>query len=109
MDLTNYTTGEAKVTHEGGLHARPSAIITTVCFREEKKIYLENLGNKTNEEERYKDAKGIMEIITLKAVQGTTIRIYVEGQDELAREICHRLQRIIGAEDLEDMAREASS
>jgi len=109
MDLTNYTTGEAKVTHDGGLHARPSAIITQFCLRQDRIVYLENIQNKDGKENLYADAREFMEIIPLKASQGTTIKVYVEGQDELAREICDRLQRIIGAKELEDMAMEASS
>jgi len=59
----------------GGLHARPASELVRICSQYEADIFLEKDGDKIN-------AKSIMGILTLGAVDGSELILYTDGEDE---------------------------
>ncbi|WNC14891.1 HPr family phosphocarrier protein [Brevibacillus brevis] len=66
---------QVTVTVEGGLHARPAALLVSRASRSQSKITL-NKGDKTV------DARSILGIMTLGVSQGDQLLIQIDGSDE---------------------------
>lgn len=66
---------EVKVTVEGGLHARPAALLVSRMSQSKSKITL-------NKGEKKADGRSILGIMTLGVTQGDHLTIEVDGSDE---------------------------
>jgi len=66
---------EVEVINPAGMHTRPAAEVVKVASRYKSKIFLEVDGYSVN-------AKSIIGLMTLPAVQGTKVKIIAEGYDE---------------------------
>lgn len=66
---------QVKVTIEGGLHARPAAILVNKVNESGCNVSLQKNGNQV-------DARSILSIMTLGVSSGDEITLQVEGQDE---------------------------
>jgi phosphocarrier protein len=66
---------EVEVINPAGMHTRPAAEVVKVASRFKSKIFLEVDGYSVN-------AKSIIGLMTLPAVQGTKVKIIAEGIDE---------------------------
>lgn len=63
------------VKNSAGIHTRPAAMIVKVASKFKSDIFLNNNGMKIN-------AKSIVGVMTLTAVQGSKIKIILDGKDE---------------------------
>lgn len=70
-------TFQVKVTSEGGLHARPAALLVNKANQFKAKVTLQK-------ENKIADAKSILNIMTLGAKSGEEIAVVVDGEDEEA-------------------------
>ncbi|MDF2684233.1 MAG: HPr family phosphocarrier protein [Brevibacillus sp.] len=66
---------QVTVTVEGGLHARPAALLVSRASQSQSKITL-NMG------EKKADGRSILGIMTLGVTQGDHLTIQVDGSDE---------------------------
>lgn len=66
---------EVEVINPAGMHTRPAAEVVKVASRFKSKIFLEVDGFSVN-------AKSIVGLMGLPAVQGTRVKIVAEGIDE---------------------------
>ncbi|MCT4564607.1 MAG: HPr family phosphocarrier protein [Maledivibacter sp.] len=64
-----------KILNESGLHARPAAVFVKTASKFKSEITIESKGVELN-------AKSIMNILSMGAKQGDTIRIITDGPDE---------------------------
>lgn len=64
------------IKNRAGIHARPAALLVQTAGKFKSKIYIEKDGDRIN-------GKSIMGIITLGAGYDTSLRLIVEGEDEL--------------------------
>lgn len=64
------------LTHEVGLHARPSVKLTKLAKR-----YTAAIAIKPGDREDWTDAKSIVKVMALKAKQGVTLHFKAEGSD----------------------------
>ena len=64
-----------KVQLDGGLEARPVAVLVQVASQFDSAVYVESEGRKVN-------AKSIMGMMTLGLAAGDHVTVEVEGQDE---------------------------
>ncbi|MEM8586777.1 MAG: HPr family phosphocarrier protein [Pseudomonadota bacterium] len=64
------------LTHEVGLHARPSVKLTKLAKR-----YTAVIAIKPDGREDWTDAKSIVKVMALKAKQGVTLHFKAEGSD----------------------------
>jgi len=62
------------VTHQGGLHARPSLAIVKTAQRFQSRVLIHNGRQEAN-------ARDILQILSMGAAQGTEIRLSAEGPD----------------------------
>ena len=68
---------EIRLRNTQGLHARVAARVVKVAGRFKSRIVLAN-------GERRASARSIMAVMMLAAAMGTTVRVEIEGPDELA-------------------------
>ncbi|MEW6642302.1 MAG: HPr family phosphocarrier protein [Pseudomonadota bacterium] len=73
------TTGSVLLTHEVGLHARPSVKLTKLAKTFQSAIELSLEGSET-----WIDAKSIVKVMAAKAPQGSTLRFRASGPDATA-------------------------
>ncbi|MDD2970976.1 MAG: HPr family phosphocarrier protein [Lachnospiraceae bacterium] len=66
-----------KVQLDGGLEARPVAVLVQVASQFESSVYVESEGRKVN-------AKSIMGMMTLGLASGETVVVEADGTDEQA-------------------------
>lgn len=66
------------VTHEAGLHARPAALFVQTAAAFKANVQVQNNDGKPG----FKNAKSIIEVLTLGVNQGHTITLRAEGEDE---------------------------
>lgn len=66
---------QVTVTIEGGLHARPAALLVNHAAQSQSKVTL-------NKGEKQADGRSILGIMTLGVTQGDSLSIQVEGSDE---------------------------
>jgi len=59
----------------GGLHSRPASELVRIANQFESEIFLEKDGNKVN-------AKSILGLLTLAAVDGSELILSADGEDE---------------------------
>lgn len=64
------------LTHEVGLHARPSVKLTKLA-----KQYTAAIAIKPDDRDDWTDAKSIVKVMALKAKQGVTLHFKAEGSD----------------------------
>ena len=64
-----------KVQLDGGLEARPVAVLVQVASRFESSVYVEADGRKVN-------AKSIMGMMTLGLAAGDSVTVEIDGKDE---------------------------
>lgn len=64
-----------KVQLDGGLEARPVAVLVQVASQFESSVYVESEGRKVN-------AKSIMGMMTLGLASGEQVTVEVDGKDE---------------------------
>lgn len=64
-----------KITNKTGLHARPATDFVKEAKKYKSNILVEFNGKKA-------DGKSVLGILTLGVSQGSTIKIYVDGEDE---------------------------
>lgn len=64
-----------KIQLNGGLEARPVAILVQVASQHESSVYIKSEGKKVN-------AKSIMGMMTLGLHEGKEVMIWAEGEDE---------------------------
>ncbi|MEM7444070.1 MAG: HPr family phosphocarrier protein [Pseudomonadota bacterium] len=64
------------LTHEVGLHARPSVKLTKLA-----KQYAAAIAIKPDDRDDWTDAKSIVKVMALKAKQGVTLHFKAEGSD----------------------------
>lgn len=79
---------EVTVTNENGLHARPAMSFVDLACKFSSEIKVTRLGN----EPETVDGKSIMQMLTLAAIHGTTLKIEAEGDD--AQTAVERLGRL---------------
>lgn len=70
------TTGSVLLTHEVGLHARPSVKLTKLA-----KTFGARIELGTSAEGPWIDAKSIVKVMAAKAPQGSTLHFRAEGPD----------------------------
>lgn len=68
---------ELEVTNPKGIHARPSALIVQAAQEFSSRIRMEFQGETA-------DARDIMAVLSLGVAYGDTVRVSVEGDDEVA-------------------------
>ncbi|MBR1217444.1 HPr family phosphocarrier protein [Bradyrhizobium sp. U87765 SZCCT0131] len=73
------TTGSVLLTHEVGLHARPSVKLTKLAKTFQSTIELNIDGS-----DSWIDAKSIVKVMAAKAPQGSTLRFRASGSDAAA-------------------------
>ena len=73
--LGEMTTGSAVLTHDGGLHARPSVKLTKLAKSFTSRIELSSAGG-----EPWIDAKSIVKVMAAKAPKGTVLYLRAEGE-----------------------------
>lgn len=92
-----------KITSPIGMHARPAANIVNTAEKFESKITIGKDGTKLN-------GKSLMGMIALKAYEGDTLQIWIEGpdevkcqaamlrvfHDELSKEAYEKVQKVTG-------------
>lgn len=66
---------EVRIQLDGGLEARPVAMLVQVASQHESTVYLETEGKKVN-------AKSIMGMMSLGLDSGETVTVVAEGPDE---------------------------
>ncbi len=66
---------EVEVINEKGLHARPSTRVAQIAMKYTSAIILKN-------GEIEADAKSVISLMMLAVVQGTTLKITADGEDE---------------------------
>ena len=73
---------EARITirHEVGLHARPAALFVKTAQRFASAVSVHNL---TRADGQAADAKSILGVLTLGALQGHEVQITADGPDEV--------------------------
>jgi len=79
-----YTSIDAVVNVKGGVGLGASSLIVKECMKYDREIYLVN-------SDGFMSGKRVIDMISLGAAEGDTIRILVEGNDETAEEIALRL------------------
>jgi phosphocarrier protein len=89
-------TGSAALTHEVGLHARPSVKLTKLAKRFTSRIELSTTGR-----EPWIDAKSIVKVMATKARKDSVLHFRAEGDD--AKEAVAALIALV-AGDFEEMA-----
>lgn len=87
-----YTSIDAVVGVNGGVGLGASAIIVKECLRYDREIYLVN-------SDGFMSGKRVIDMISLGAAEGDTIRILVEGNDETAEDIALRLYSALISKD----------
>lgn len=94
---------EYKITSPIGMHARPAANITNVAEKYDSKITIGKDATKLN-------GKSLMGMIALKAYEGDTLQVWIDGpdekeaqkglmqvfEDELSRESYDTMQKVTG-------------
>lgn len=83
-------TKQTEVLNKGGIHARPASAFVNEAKRFESRITIRNL-NRTNM--KSVNAKSMVMVLSLEAVQGTNVAISAEGKDE--REAVDALIKLI--------------
>lgn len=68
--------GQALITHEGGLHARPSIKVTKLAKRFQSKVWLG-----VTPEGPWTDAKSIAKVMAMKTPIQTVVYFTAEGDD----------------------------
>ena len=68
-------TREIEVKIEGGLEARPTAMLVQLACSFDSQIYLEYAGKNVN-------VKSIMGMLSLGICEGTTLKLSADGNDE---------------------------
>ncbi len=68
--------GEARLIHEGGLHARPSIKVTKLSKRFQSRVWIGLSPNGP-----WTDAKSIARVMAMKTPINTTIHFAAEGED----------------------------
>lgn len=66
---------QVTVTAEGGLHARPAALLVSRASQSQSKITL-------NKDGKQADGRSILSIMTLGVTQGDEVTVQVDGPDE---------------------------
>lgn len=66
---------QVTVTAEGGLHARPAALLVSQASQSQSRVTL-------NKGEKQVDGRSILSIMTLGATQGDEVTVQVDGSDE---------------------------
>ena len=66
---------EVVIRNKAGIHARPASKLVQLANGFSSKIYIERNSDRVN-------AKSILGIIALGAVQGTALKLVAEGEDE---------------------------
>lgn len=66
---------EVIIKNKSGIHARPAAILVNEASKYKSEIYLEKDGEKV-------DSKSILGVMMLAATCGSSIVLYVDGEDE---------------------------
>ncbi|MDP1729126.1 MAG: HPr family phosphocarrier protein [archaeon] len=89
----DYTTAKVKVADELGLHARPCTLIAKCCLNYSRRVYLV----KTEEPQSQYNCKEIMNMMTMEANNGTPIKIYVQGINDEAKEVCKNIAKVISS------------
>ncbi len=77
---------EVVVSHSQGIHARPSHAIVALASRFQSRVAL-------TVQDRRADAKSILSVMTLGAVQGSRLQIETQGPD--AREAAEALVDLV--------------
>lgn len=65
--------GEAVVAHEGGLHARPSALLQSVARRFSAEIEIESNGQRAN-------PRSVIAVMGLSVAEGARVSVHVRGE-----------------------------
>lgn len=92
-----------KITSPIGMHARPAANIVNVAEKYDSRITIGKDGTKLN-------GKSLMGMIALKAYEGDTLQVWIEGpdegkaqeallrvfHDELSKEAYEKIQQVTG-------------
>ena len=94
--LGEMTTGSAVLTHDGGLHARPSVKLTKLARSFTSRIELSSAGD-----EPWIDAKSIVKVMATKAPKDSVLHFRAEGDD--ARAAIDALIALVES-DFEEMA-----
>jgi phosphocarrier protein HPr len=71
--------GAAAMTHEGGLHARPSIKVSKLAKRFEARVWVGS-----TEDGPWIDAKSIARVMAMKLPSPSTVHFAAEGQDAAA-------------------------
>lgn len=79
MNSESSIEGSAIITHEIGLHARPSVKLTKLAKTFESAIHLSSDGV-----DGWVDAKSIVRVMGLKLREGSTVHFRAEGPDAVA-------------------------
>jgi phosphocarrier protein len=74
--MTDWLTGEALITHDVGLHARPSVRLTKLAKGFESRIEIAG-----SPDGPWVDAKSIVKVMAMKAKQNTVLHIRASGGD----------------------------
>jgi phosphotransferase system HPr (HPr) family protein len=96
-----WTTLDLVVENEAGIHARPSAQITQRAQKYARQAYivlLESLAEEILEKknERY-DCKQVISLMAMGALKGTLLRLYVQGNDDYAKNNCKELGELLSS------------
>ena len=94
--LGEMTTGSAVLTHDGGLHARPSVKLTKLAKNFTSRIELSSAGD-----EPWIDAKSIVKVMATKAPKDSVLHFRAKGDD--ARAAIDALIALVES-DFEEMA-----
>ena len=78
-ELRSRIVGAAAMTHEGGLHARPSIKVSKLAKHFEAKVWVGS-----TEDGPWIDAKSIARVMAMKLPSPSTVHFAAEGQDAAA-------------------------
>ena len=89
-------TAECVVNHEAGLHLRPAALFLQTAGSFGAAVRVRNVSRDT----AFKNAKSMIDVMSLSVSQGHTIEIEAEGDD--ANEAVQALLDLVGSNFAED-------
>lgn len=92
--ILRVVSAEVRILNAPGLHARPASKLVSLISRSKAEVTLMMDGERVN-------ARSILNVISLQALQGATITVEVtgEGEIELLEEIIELIRNKFGVED----------
>jgi phosphotransferase system HPr (HPr) family protein len=70
---------EVKIINDAGLHARPAAEFCRTASQFNSEILIKKMGD----DERHRNAKSVISVVTMRVEKGMNLLITAEGNDEM--------------------------